>query len=129
MAFGAAGVIPVVVGASDAPTLQAKMREAQAAQVLASAPAPSQLIDVFLSGGGTGALFQVDMLFSELEDTFFPDLASQIIRVFSASDRATLQAKLVAFYASVPGSRTTFWDAAAAGAGAVFVAVVVYQLS
>jgi hypothetical protein len=126
MPFGALGCIPDVVESTDPKTLETKLAESFARQLLAN-PA-SQFIELQSSGGGDGAVFQVTLYYSTEEDGNYPPLVDQHVKVVWGSDPKTVLSKLAEFYATVAVDRTTFVEKTSAGAGALWLDIVVYTL-
>jgi hypothetical protein len=124
--FGALGCIPDVVESIDPKTLEAKIAQSFARQLLAN-PA-SQFVELQSSGGGDGAVFQVTLYYSTEEDGNYPPLSDQNVKVVWGSDPHTVLAKLADFYAMTAVDRTTFVEKTSAGAGALWLDIVIYTL-
>lgn len=126
MAFGALVTQTDVVGSGDPTTLEVLVRESFAAQLVAHPT--SQLLDVYLAGGGAGAVLSSSLYYSTLEDGKYPDLLGQRVKVLFGYDVTSLRAAVAAFYASLgPADRTTFADSIGVGAGNVWVTIIIYQ--
>lgn len=124
--FGALGCIPDVVESTDPKTLEVKLAQSFARQLLSN-PA-SQFVELQSSGGGDGAVFQVTLYYSTEEDGNYPPLSEQHVKVVWGSDPKTVLAKIADFYATVAVDRTTFVEKSSAGAGALWVDIIVYTL-
>jgi hypothetical protein len=85
-------------------------------------------VELQSSGGGDGAVFQVTLYYSTEEDGNYPPLSEQHVKVVWGSDPKTVLAKIADFYATVAVDRTTFVEKASAGAGALWVDIIVYTL-
>ena len=99
MPFGAVVTQVDVVESTSPLTLEGKVAASFAAQLLAHPV--SQLVDIYVAGGGAGGVFQ-------------------------APDPQTEKTKIAAFLALPTTDRITFADKVAAGAGALWVDLLVY---
>ena len=113
-----------VVESTSPLTLEGKVAASFAAQLLAHPV--SQLVDIYVAGGGAGGVFQATILYSTVEATHFPPLVDQNVKVFQAPDPQTEKTKIAAFLALPTTDRITFADKVAAGAGALWVDLLVY---
>lgn len=111
---------------SDADTLSVTVDRAVDAYVLAHAQAG--LIDLDLAGGGAGNTFIATLIVfpGSVSTPVEERLTNMAFHWFQASDFTTLQTKLnTALAAMAAGDALWAWDVSSAGAGAVWVAVLV----
>lgn len=127
MPFGALGVVTDVVESPDPISLQSKIAASFAGQLL-DAPA-TELVEIALAGGGAGGVLQATIYYSTAEETTFPPLVDQLVKVVFGSDRKTIFDKLAAFYADPDVDRTTFVEKVSQGDGIQWVDLIVYTLT